>query len=264
MSTSPGKADRPALFDRQYEFAAHIRDPEHMPAPADVEDRRLGIYRELFYNNVQDFMASSFPVLRQICGDEGWHTLIHDYFARHRAHTPLFPQMPQEFLKYLESERGDRPEAPPFLWELAHYEWVELALSIDAREVDEAAADPEGDLLAGVPVLSPLAWPLAYRYPVHRIGPDFQPAGIPEQETYLLVYRDRADEVHFLELNPVTARLLELLSGENPPAGREALKQIAGELAHPDPELVISGGQLILRDLRSRDVVTGTRRESAH
>ncbi len=259
MPGLPNIDNRPDFMARQYAFAAHIRDPQGATPPKDVEDRRMRIYRELFYNNVQDFMASSFPVLRELYSDDDWHGLIRDYFARHRAHTPLFLQMPQEFLRYLDSERGEHTEDPPFLRELAHYEWVELALSIDPREIELEGVDPEGDLLDGIPVLSPLAWPLAYRYPVHRIGPDFQPRKSPDQPSYLVVYRDRTDEVGFLELNPVTARLLELLSGEQPSSGVEALRQIATEMSHPDPETVIKGGLQILQNLKLRDVVLGTR-----
>ena len=141
--------NRPAFMDRQYAFAAHIRDPQRAAPPEDVEDRRMQIYRDLFYNNVQDFMANSFPVLRGLYSDDDWHALVRDYFARHRAHSPLFLQMPQEFLRYLESERGERPEDPLFLRELAHYEWVELALSIDTREIGYEGVDIGGDLLAG-------------------------------------------------------------------------------------------------------------------
>ncbi len=259
MPGLPNRNSRPAFMERQHAFAAHIRDPQRVAPPEDVEDRRMRIYRELFYNNVQDFMANSFPVLRELYSDGDWHALIRDYFACHRAHTPLFLQMPQEFLRYLESERGERPEDPPFLWELAHYEWVELALSIDTREIENDGVDAEGDLFTGTPVLSPLAWPLAYRYPVHRIGPEHQPREAPDQPTYLVAYRDRTDDVGFLEMNPVTARLLELFSSEDPGTGAEALRRIAAELGHPKPEVVIEGGLQILADLRSRDVVLGTR-----
>jgi hypothetical protein len=252
-------ADTPEFVRRQYQFAAHLRDPERNPAPEDVEDRRMAIYRDLFFNNVREFLAGTFPVLRRIHDDRAWEALMRDYFARHQAHTPLFLQMPQEFLRYLEEQRGEREEDYPFLWELAHYEWVELALSVDTREADEAPADPDGDLLEGVPVVSPLAWPLAYRFPVHRIGPEYLPAAPPEQPTYLVVYRDRADAVGFLELNPVTARLLELLQGEDPPTGRAALEDIAAALSHPDPRVVVQGGLGVLEDLRARDVVLGTR-----
>ena len=58
--------------------------------------------------------------------------------------------------------------------ELAHYEWVELALSLDTREIRQDGINPDGDLLSGVPVLNELSWSLVYDYPVQRIGPDYR------------------------------------------------------------------------------------------
>jgi len=202
---------------RQFEFAAHIRDPGANPRPAGVEERRMAIYRELFYNNVEGFLSDNFPVLRSIVTDERWHAMARDFFARHRSRTPYFAEIPQEFLTYLQNERGERPEDPPFLLELAHYEWVELALVFSAADRELPQADPNGDLLAGVPLLSPLAWNLSYRFAVHRIGPDFQPQVPGAEPTHLVVYRNRQDQVEFLEINAVTQRLIELLK-ENPDA----------------------------------------------
>ena len=252
-------AEKPTFRDSQLDFAAHIRDPEHAPAPEGVEDRRMAIYRELFFNNVSQLMGKSFPVLRRILGPERWAQIIRDWFVRHRSKTPLFLELPREFLQYLEHEREAAPDDPPFMLELAHYEWVELALSIDEREPEVEGVDPDGDLLEGRPVLSPLAWPLVYRFPVHRVSPDFQPSEAPEEPTWLVVYRDRADKVGFLEINRVTARLIELISeGESARTGRACLEQIAGELGHPQPEVVVDGGRAILADLRERDVLLGT------
>jgi RNA polymerase sigma factor (sigma-70 family) len=66
-------------------------------------------------------------------------------------------------------------------------------------EADLAGIDPEGDLMRGYPIASPLAWPLAYRWPVHRLAPGFQPAEPPAVPTFLVVYRDDSDAVRFLE-----------------------------------------------------------------
>jgi hypothetical protein len=244
---------------RQYEFAAHIRSPETRPAPADVEDRRMAIYRELFYNNVEGFLCNSFPVLRKLMNDQQWHALARDFLARHHCHSPLFLEIPREFLNYLEQERGERPGDPPFLSELAHYEWIELALSV-AESGEPEAADANGDLLANAPVLSALAWPLSYRYPVHRISPEFQPQSPGEQATFLLVYRDQNDEVGFIELNPVSARLFSLLQAHPGQSGGEALGIIAAELEHPQPQTVIEGGHQILEQWRQRGIILGTRR----
>lgn len=245
--------------DRQYEFAAHLRDPQRN-ACTGAEDRRLKIYRELFYNNVEDCIASAFPVLRRISSDAVWHARVRDFYARHRSAAPQFHRVPEEFLLFLEQERGEHPDDPPFLRELAHYEWVELELSISPLELTPELADPNGDPVAGVPLLSPLAWTLAYAFPVQRIGPDFQPAQPDPQPHYLVVNRDRQDRVRFLEVNAVTARLTSLIEAQAQATGRELLLQIASELAHPDPQAVIAEGRRIFEQLRGRDILLGTRR----
>lgn len=263
MNSQEKPETMPEFVRRQYEFTAHIRDPERQPAPADVDARRMALYRELFYNNVAGFMANSFPVLHEILEDDHWHALIRDYFARHFARTPLFPEMPREFLRFLERERGPHPKDPPFLLELAHYEWVELALSIIDEEPPRAGIDPAGDLLSGIPVLSPLAWPLCYRFAVHRIGPDYRPQTPDSEHTHLLVYRDMDDEVGFIEINPITARLLTAIGNNDARCGHALLEDIAEELGHPRPEAVVAGGLEILEDLRRRGVILGVR-EQAH
>lgn len=141
-------AATPEFTRRQFEFAAHIRDPEHQPAPAGIEDRRMAVYRELFYNNVESFLSGTFPVLRSLYQDTDWHLLVRDYFSHHRAQTPLFLEIPREFLNWLENERSGQADDPAFLYELAHYEWVELALSISEETLEQDNIDAGGDLLA--------------------------------------------------------------------------------------------------------------------
>jgi len=245
--------------DIQYAFTRHMRDPENEPAPTGIEDRRMEIYRGLLYRNVESFLAISFPVLRKITADVRWHNMMRDYFKKHQAHTPLFPKMPQEFLQYLETEREQNADDYPFNYELAHYEWTEVAVSIDPREIEMDGIDAEGDLFEGRPVLSPLAWPLAFQYPVHRISPDLLPEEIPEQPTYLLVYRNKNDDVNFIELNPVSARLIELIQQNSDQNGRAHLKQIADEMQHPNPEVVIAGGKDILETMLEKDIVLGVK-----
>ena len=64
----------------------------------------------------------------------------------------------------------------------------------------------------------------------------------------------------FLEINPVTQRLLQLIGERAKATGLELLTQIARELDHPDPEVVIEGGRQLLRELRGRDIILGSRR----
>ena len=171
----------------------------------------------------------------------------------------MCPELPREFLQYLQDSRKDREGDLPFLLELAHYEWVELALSLDENEIDDTPANPDGDLLDGIPVLSPLAWSLSYHYPVHRISPEFQPTEPPEQATHLLVYRDRKDSIKCMQLNAVSALLMQSLKDEQKRTGHDMLNEIASSLKHTKPEVVVAGGAQLLADLFTRDVILGTR-----
>ncbi len=243
----------------QYRFAAHLRDPKRNPAPRGIEPRRMKIYRELFYNNVEGFLASAFPVLRRITPDARWHAMARDFFARHQSHQPLFHQIAAEFLAYLEHERGRVKGDAPFLRELAHYEWVELALSLAQAPPPAELADPTGDLVECVPVVSPVAWALTYEFPVHRIGPAFRPKAAGGQPTHLVVWRNAQDEVKFMEANGVTARLLQFMA-DGRATGRQLLLRIARELHHPLPEAVVEQGRALLADLRARDIIIGTRK----
>jgi len=249
------------VFQRsQYALAAHLRNPEKNAPPAGLEDRRLGIYRELIYNNLEGFLASGFPILRELIEDAHWHNMVRDFLDRHQSHSPYFLEITQEFLQYLQEERGEVAGDPAFMLELAHYEWVELALDVSESEWP-SDVDPEGDLLLGRPVVSPLAWNLSYQYPVHRIGPDFQPETPGPEPTFLIVYRDQQDAVQFMAANAVTVRLLQLLSGESPSTGREALSVVAAELQHPDPSALELMGLDLLQTLRAKDILCGTLRE---
>ena len=255
MSTN---ADPLAFQNSQYQFAAHLRDPEHNPAPAEIEDRRMGIYRELIYKNIESFIASGFPVLRKIYSDELWHEMVRDFVSRHQSHTPYFLEISQEFLRYLQEERGGQPGDPAFLLELAHYEWVELALDVSPETLPPPGDVSEQRLMEQHPIVSPLAWRLSYQYPVHQLGPQYQLEQPPEQPTFLVVYRNRQDKVRFMEANAVTVRLLQLLEDDCELSGGDALAKIASELQHPQPDQVIANGLPLLVQLAALDIICGT------
>lgn len=243
---------------QQAAFAAHIRNPEQHAVPLGVEDRRMGIYRNLFFNNIESFLSGGFPVLHSLFSDTEWLQLVRDFMTHHQAQTPYFLEISLEFLRYLDDESLALHQRFPFACELAHYEWVELALDVET-EADSGPVDANGDLLEQSPVLSPLAWPLVYQWPVHLIGPGHLPQQPAEQPVCLVVYRNRQDKVEFLEANPVTIRLLEIIQQENQPSGREAFTQLAAEMQRDDVENLIRFGLPILEQLRAQGILLGTR-----
>jgi uncharacterized protein len=239
----------------QLAFTAHIRDPRAHPRPAGVEARRMKLYNGLLYNNIERFLLACFPVMRQVLGSRKWAQLVRAFFSTHRSHTPYFRQIPDEFVQFLLGEWTAPEGYPPYLLALAHYEWIELALSVSNRGVD-CAFDAEGDLLDGVPVLNPVLANLRYDWPVHRIAPRRK---VRPAETFLLAFRDHADAVQFSEINAFTARLLTLFEPRTM-NGRTALRQIANESRHPDPDLLLQAGGALLADLRARGAILGAGR----
>lgn len=245
----------------QRQFAAHLRNPDINTAPPGIEDRRLAIYRDLFFNNVEGFLHQAFPVLRSLYSEQDWLALVRQYFSLHASQSPQFYQIAEEFLLYLQSEHETSDADPAFLVELAHYEWVELILAIsDADTRIASGVDPNGDLLEEIPVPSPVMMNLAYRYPVHELGPRNQPESPPPDPTYLVVHRDRHDKLHFLKVNAVTSRLLQLMTDNPGSTGRALLESIAAELEASKVESVVNSGNATMADLRSRDILLGTRR----
>lgn len=253
----PATPNAPKFQSYQFEFARHIRDPKANARPTGVAARRMNVYNDLLYNNLEGFLLACFPVLRSILSDRKWAKLVREFFAEHRCHTPFFRQIPDEFVQYVQSERGVRAGDPPYLPALAHYEWIELALSVSSKEAELDRIDPHGDLASGRPVLNPVLALLQYAYPVQRIGPHYKPRKPAAQPTYLLVFRDTGFSVRFIELNPVSARLVDLLQSGKLNT-EKALKKIAQELKHPAPRAVIQGGLEILRDLHAQGAVLGT------
>ena len=270
-ATAPAPASAPrgpaaggALRAQQEVFTAHIRDPARHPPPPGIDPRRMQVYRELFFNNVSRLLAGNFPVIRRIRG-EAWPALVRDFYRDHGCHTPLFPELPREFVRWLEDSGGREPWLP----ELAHYEWIELALQVSEARVEDIAHDPmdpsapDADaaaLLSGRPLLSPLAWPLAYAWPVHRIGPDWLPDALPPSPTLLLLHRGDDGRVRFHAPSPLAWRLLQRLDEAPELSGRTQLEALATEAgAVPDAGFVEQGAAMLLRWHRE-GIVPGVRR----
>lgn len=249
------EAPLPAFQRYQLQFTGHIRDPKGAPRPARVDARRMRVYTEIVFNNLFAAVSACFPVAQRALGKRAWRRLVRGFFADYRASTPLFRQIPEEFLRYLET----CSDLPPYLWSLAHYEWIELAIASADTEVDAAMVDAETDLLQGIPVFAAAYALLSYEYPVHRISARYKPDTALAEAVHFLVFRDAADEVRFIELNPVTARLLGLLQGGEL-TSQQALLQLAQELAHPQPEAIVRFGIDILHDLKAQGALLGVYR----
>jgi hypothetical protein len=249
----------PSFQQYQAAFTGYIRQPSRARRPAGVNARRMDVYAELVYNNLKATVSACFPVARKVLGVRRWNRIMRLFLMQHACATPIFRQIPEEFLSWLDTAESD--DIPPWLRSLAHYEWVELALAVSEATVSASdQINPQGDLLAGRPVLAPALLLLSYPYAVHRISPRYKPEQPDVESTHILAFRrdieNNRDEVKFIELNPVSARLVALLS-ERRHSGAEALQAIVAEMKHPRPEVVVQGGLLIMENLRQERAILG-------
>lgn len=242
----------PDFITTQQQFTAHLRDPETAPEPADVESRRMAIYRRLVYNNIESFLSSACPISKQILGDTAWHDLVRDFIRQHRCASPLFSDIAREFVSYLE-EQPQQDLPMPCIAELAHYEWVELALGIASADFVKRELDEHQDSLQLNLQRSPLSWSYAYNYPVHQISADNLPDKPAETPYFLLLYRNDEDQMKFIELNAVSARLLDLLEAGQ--TGQQAAQAIAEALQHPQPDIVLQSAKQLIEDWLQRGIV---------
>jgi hypothetical protein len=247
--------DKPSLFQQQNTLGLYLRDPDHCVPPAGMDVTRAQVYRDLVFANLSSLLSGTFPVLIKILGDEHWRSLVRIFLRDHRAHTPKFGEIAKEFVEFLASEPQALSEGawPPFMVELAHYEWVEMAL-----QQSEAEPLPLSDagLLLGRPLqVSPLAWPLAYAWPVQLVGPDYQPQTAPAQPTLLLVRRAEDWSVKFSALSPLAWRLLQRIEEFPQLDGREQLEGLAVEAGMAGTAEFMESGAVLLRQMHEEAVV---------
>ncbi len=233
----------------QLEFTAHIRNPKANKKPEKVDDARMAVYREIVFNNIFGAVSACFPVCVQVLGKHAWEKLVRQFFANYQATSPIFREIPQQFLQFLNTAGN----LPAYFQQLAHYEWVELA--INTQQTEAANLSKKMDLLNEKPILAPAHMLLEYDYAVHKISKRNQPK-ITEQ-TYLLAFRNSEFKVKFIEVNSTTYQLLRLLK-ENNMTGKQALVRLAEDIKHPDTDAVIQFGAEILRDLANQDAIIGS------
>ena len=197
-----------SLIETQHAFIQHIKNPQANPFDSGIEDRRLRIYRELFFNNILGFLSSGFPVLKSMYSEQRWKHLARNFFIEHACRSPYFIDISKEFIEYLSNEYELSESDPVFMRELAHYEWLELDVSVRKSSQIGKVWDRLSPITQVQ--MSDLASLVSYQYPVHQISAEFYPTHASEI-VYLVVYRDATDEVNFTLINVISAHLLNTI-----------------------------------------------------
>ncbi len=252
--------NKPSFKQAQVEFAAHIRNPDTSPIPDHIENRRMDIYRELFINSISGLLAGSFPVMKSLYTEQGWKALVRNFFRTEHNKTPHFPEIPREFVEYLKHHKADLNK--PFLYELAHYEWIELHLEKHNIEISNNHQWDNTTLLNTIPVVSPLAKLQAYQYPVHQVKISHQPKEVLPNPLFMLIWRNTEYQVHFSELNPFSALLLETLINNNNLTGQQVLEHLGNQHQHPDINQFVQFGLQTMSQWHQQDIILSANQQS--
>lgn len=244
----------------QAEFAAYIRNPEkNTVSDTRIEARRLKIYSDLFFNNIEGFLANGFPVLKSLMSQQQWLTMARSFVEFHESHSPYFLQISEEFLHFLEQDDcmvyTQLPQLAPFMQALAHYEWLELALDVAQEEFVASAGKLPSNILSSCAHVSPLAWSAMYQWPVHEISPQNIPTQ-PSSDAYcFVVYRNREQQVKFLSSNAATLRLLALLEEYAGKPVSHSIAHLADEMQQSEQSLTPFVSDL-LAQLYALDIIS--------
>lgn len=238
-----------ALRVFQSQFANALRNAEGEPTEnTDLPARQFGVYKALVTNNVRGFIDRCFPVARSLIDEEQWNALNVDFFAHHCCTAPVFQDIPRQFWEYL--QRRSPPLTPPWLTDLLHYEWLELAADTHTAQVPPSAGHITDTSQL---TLNPTLFHCVYEWPVHTIG-THQADPLPEK-THMLVYRNHGDQVKFIAVNALTFNLIELLDQQP----RLRLTDLITKLAEAHPQLELSTlqqfGPPLIEDLVAQNAI---------
>lgn len=237
---------------RQQAFSQRIRHGTAAAYPENIPSQRMQVYQDNFFAGINEILSNCFPILHTILVPSLWRRLVADFYANYPLETPLFYEIPATFLSYL-VQAADKSTTPTFLIELAHYEWMELAIEYmqgTAPILNTETIDFENSLLT----TSELAEVVAYHFPVHQICKHFMPILPGPSPTYLCIYRNADDEVKFIELNVASTRLLQQLK-QRQQSGTEVMTAIAQEIQQTDINAFIEENRKIVTELLSIGVI---------
>ncbi|GAB4179339.1 MAG: DUF2063 domain-containing protein [Wenzhouxiangellaceae bacterium] len=245
------------LAELQRQFAGHIRDPDTVPPPDGIEDRRMAIYRRLFFNNLSNLFGHNFASARPLIDDSDWKTLIRRFMIDHRPDNPLFPEIAGEFVRFLEQHPEHWTERWPWLGELCHWDWLNTQVRNHPAELRALEVEADGDLLMQRPLVNPTLKLVQYHWNVIDAAPDRPPART-ESPVLLAVWRKRSDTPGRLRINAVTGLLIQKLQDNRASSGLECLETLARDLGWSDPAAFCAHGATMLTRLHDQQILLGT------
>lgn len=219
-----------------------------------VRDGRLGLYRELVFNNIADGLANAFPLTRALLSPKEWNGLTERFFASWDCTPYAYWQMSGELPKYAALAELRLRKKYPWLLDLLKFEWTEISVYM-MEDIPEPETSQRGSLLRDRLFVNPHLQLLQVAYPVHTLAPG-KITREDKGQYHILVYRDPETlTAEFMALSPFYAGLLEsLIPGEQ--SAQDILQAIAQQSSLPYA-LLAGNTKTFLKQLKKKNVIQG-------
>ncbi|WP_437293954.1 HvfC/BufC N-terminal domain-containing protein [Sorangium sp. So ce426] len=267
-----------AADPRAWLARAGLEGPD-LEAMAALPPKRLLLYRSLIRRGLTGAIRAGIPRTAARLGAR-FEADVARFIEAEPPRSRYLRDVAFEFVGFAAPRWAGDAEVPAYLADLARHELAAFAAAC-AEQDEEAgaggASGPLGDETPGTPgdeAPGPLGEALSldrgarfqraaalvrYEHAVHRLQGDASARDEPAREpTRLLVYRDAAHDVRFLELTPLAAEILgRLLAGA---ALGEAVVAGCAALGHPVDGPVLESTAALLSDLAERGALLGPSR----
>lgn len=193
-------------------------------------DKRLMIYKDLTFNNIEDTLSKAFPITKTLI-EESWENITYKFIKNYPIKTPYLWEVPKDFLEFFKKENFQEKRKLPFLDELLEYEWLEIDIfNTDIpQDVSEFSWSKRFFLSSSCVIKT-------FSYPVHRIG-SLSPEDIIKQKSnyFLIIYNNYEDmEVSYIQL---TEFLFDIVSNISKDTTLEVVKQTCQKYSIPFEEI---------------------------
>ena len=181
-----------------------------------IDERGVRTYAQLISIGRSDLMLSVFPGCARLLNKK-WQETIDGYFETCPPKHYRLNMAASSFSEYLIEHCPHHLRKFPYLADLADYEWVELQLMEDARQIKVLPHMPLSEPVQFekmAPVVNPVLTIRNYKYPVPVIVDYLRegqlPRNISPRDVYVAVYRD--PETHLGRYVEITPGIVQIIT----------------------------------------------------
>ncbi len=250
-----GGADEAIAEDLAGFFRARGVSDEDIAVLAEAGASRVLVYRSLVHNRLRNAIRDFVPRTIARLGNDRFRADFARFIDERAAVSYYLRDVPEEFVAWIAPQWRSDPDVPAYLPDLATHELLQLTVRNAPGGGEPATGNP-------VALDRPLRFDgsvrlMTYAHAVHKLSSDKDDRTPPPAEpTHLLVYRDEAHKVRYLELTAFAAAALRHLIDDAQPVAT-ALQAAAADLGAPLDDERLGAAALLLADLAERKVMLG-------